>query len=101
MTRSKAILAVLGLAVLLPAPVGAQVTLDVSKITCDQFTGFKVTSPRNIALWLSGYYNGKKDNTILDPQKLSENSTKLTQYCLANPNIMVMKAVEKIFGAGK
>jgi hypothetical protein len=101
MPRSKAILAVLCLAVLLPASVDAQVTLDVSKITCDQFTGFKVTSPRNLALWLSGFYNGKKDNTVIEPQKLAANSTKLTQYCLANPNVMLMQAVEKIIGGTK
>ena len=46
----------------------AQVTLDVAKITCDQFTGNKITNPDNIAMWLSGYYNGKRGNTILDTQ---------------------------------
>jgi hypothetical protein len=28
----------------------AQVTIDVSKITCDQFNGYKVTNPKNIAM---------------------------------------------------
>ena len=30
--------------------VRAQVTVDVSKITCDQFNGYKVTNPKNIAI---------------------------------------------------
>jgi hypothetical protein len=38
---------------------GAQVTIDVAKITCDQFTLYKVTDPQNIAMWLSGYYHGR------------------------------------------
>src|SRR5262245_63026093 len=37
----------------------AQVTIDVSKITCDQWIGYKLTRPENIAMWLSGYYHGK------------------------------------------
>jgi hypothetical protein len=34
----------------------AQVTIDVSKITCEQYLGFKVADPRDIGIWLSGYY---------------------------------------------
>ena len=45
------------------APAHAQVMLDLSKVTCDQWAGYKITNPQNIALWLSGYYNGKRGNT--------------------------------------
>jgi acid stress chaperone HdeB len=78
-----------------------QVTLDVSKITCDQFTGYKITSPNNIALWLHGYFNGAKGNAIIDPQKLKSDSNTLLHYCLVNPKIPVMQAVTNVFGAGK
>jgi acid stress chaperone HdeB len=80
--------------------VGAQapVTVDVSKITCDQFTGYKITSPRNIALWLNGYYNGRRGNTILDTQKLAENADKLENYCFIHSKALVMQAVEELFG---
>jgi acid stress chaperone HdeB len=40
----------------------AQVTIDVAKITCDQFTAYRITDPHNIAIWLSGYYNGKRQH---------------------------------------
>ena len=42
----------------------AQVTVDVSKITCEQFRGYAITDPNNIALWLSGYYNGQRYNWL-------------------------------------
>jgi len=32
----------------------AQVTLDVSKVTCDQWAGYKITNPQNIALIREG-----------------------------------------------
>ena len=52
----------------------AQVMLDVSKVTCDQFVGYKITDPQNIAIWLSGYYNGMRGNTVVDTQGLDANT---------------------------
>src|SRR5262245_38927945 len=74
----------------------AQVNLDVSKISCDQFVGYKVTNPRNIALWLSGYYNGQRSNTVIDTQTLTKNARKLQDYCIRNPQVLVMQAVERL-----
>src|SRR5688572_29643355 len=42
----------------------AQTMVDVSKITCEQFLLYKITNPNNIAIWISGYYNGKRNNTV-------------------------------------
>ena len=44
----------------------AQVTVDVTKINCDQFVHHKISEPRLIAAWLSGYYNAKRNNRVLD-----------------------------------
>ncbi len=79
----------------------AQVTVDVAKITCDQFTGYKITNPDNIAMWLSGYYNGKRGNTILDTQGLAASTKKVRDYCIQNPQVPVMRAVETLLGADK
>jgi len=96
-------LAGLGLAVIFGAmpSAQAQVTLDVSKVTCEQFSGYKITNPDNIALWLSGFYSGKRNNTIVDMQGLVENSKKILTYCIRNPQTPVMQAVETVLGAGK
>jgi hypothetical protein len=51
----------------------AQVTLDVSKITCKQFALHEVAKPRSLAIWLSGYYAGKRDVTTIDMQALEKN----------------------------
>jgi acid stress chaperone HdeB len=79
----------------------AQVMLDVAKITCDQFAAYKITNPQNIAMWLSGYYNGKRGNTVLDTQAMAANATKLRDYCIVNPNMLVMQAVETLFNASR
>jgi acid stress chaperone HdeB len=74
----------------------AQVTIDASKITCDQYIGYKVTNPQNIAIWLSGYYHGKRGETTVDTQQLAEYTKKVRDYCLRNPKTLVMQAVETL-----
>lgn len=75
----------------------AQVTLDLSKVTCDQYVGYKITDPQNIAIWLSGYYNGKRGNTIIDTQAFNAHTKKLRDFCLRNPAMPVMQATETLF----
>jgi len=81
----------------------AQVTIDASKITCDQFVHSKVSSPRLIAAWLSGYYSGKRDNRVIDLQTLEANLSKLENFCYQEKNfkLPVMQAVEQLLGGDK
>ena len=75
---------------------GAQVTIDVAKITCDQFTLYKVTDPQNIAMWLSGYYHGQRNDMTVDTQELATYERKVKDYCNLNPQVTVMQAVERM-----
>ena len=90
---------ILALAMLPPAR--AQVTWDIAKITCEQYTGYKITNPQNIAIWLSGYYHGKRGDTALDPQGLLTQAKKVRDFCFRNPQTLVMDAVEKLFGTSR
>jgi len=80
----------------------AQVTIDASKITCDQYVHSKISIPNYIAAWLSGYYHAKHNNQLIDVQKLQENVNKLERFCNDEKNFKmpVMKAVEQLFGVG-
>ena len=82
------------------APAHAQVTLDVAKITCDQFTGYKITNPQNIAIWLSGYHAGRRSDSMIDTEALKARAQRLRDYCLLHPDVMVMRAVDLLM-AGK
>jgi hypothetical protein len=101
MNRPRLMVAALLLAALGGSYARAQVTVDVAKITCDQLTLYKITDPQNIALWLSGYYNAKRNNTVVDTQQLAANTQKIKQYCMLKPDSTVMQAVESVFGAQK
>ena len=80
----------------------AQTTIDVAKITCDQFVAATVASPDNIAIWLSGYYHGKRGSTIIDVQKLKEQPQKMMSYCLyTDKGATVMEVTEKLLSRGE
>ena len=74
----------------------AQVTIDVAKITCDQFTLYKVEDPQNIAIWLSGYYHGQRNDTTVDTQELATYLQRVKEYCNLNPHVRVMQAVQSM-----
>jgi hypothetical protein len=78
----------------------AQVTIDVTKVNCDQFVHHKISQPRLIAAWLSGYYNAKRNNRVIDLQTFEENLSKVTNFCSDEKNykVPVMKAVEQVLG---
>jgi acid stress chaperone HdeB len=99
MKRAVPIAFVLLMSAALAPSAGAQVTLDVTKITCEQFVLYKLTNPQFIAMWLSGYYNAKRNNTLLDPQTLERNADKVRDYCRRNMAMPVMQATETALGA--
>src|SRR5215207_8233431 len=93
----------LAIAVLLSAgtPVYAQVTVDVSKITCEQFWFRKIPNPEKVAVWLSGFYNGKIGNTVLDTPKLDATIRDVTEHCRMHFNQTLMQAAEAVMAASK
>jgi hypothetical protein len=99
----------------------AQVSIDLSKITCDEyvhdqipttdFISFSAVGPLPlearsmlsrwlIANWLSGYYHAKRNNSIIDLESFENNVNKLNNYCYDEQNfkVPIMEAVERVLG---
>jgi len=97
----------------------AQVSIDVSKITCDQYVHNKIPTPdfasfsavgsleaRStlsrwlIAAWLSGYSHAKSTNLTIDLESFEENVHKLTTYCYDEKNfkVPIMEAIVRVLG---
>ena len=81
---------------LMVASVAQAEKADMSKITCDQLTHAYVDDLVVIGAWMSGYYNAKRNNTVVDEKELSANAHKVQDYSTANPTVTVMKAIEQI-----
>jgi acid stress chaperone HdeB len=100
MTSAKYLAPALLLALLSIPPAHAQVTIDVSKISCEQFVLYQVVNSDYVAVWLDGYYSSKRNNTLVDPQALKDNINKVRDYCRTNLKTTIMQAVENL-SAGK
>ena len=85
----------------IPAP-QAQETVDVAKITCEQVILEQLAPPtHDVVMWLNGYYNGKRNNTIIDPDAIKKNEEKVNQYCHGHRDTTVMDAVKIVLGFDK
>ena len=92
------------LSVLLAASeVRAQMTVDVAKITCRQHLFDRTFSPRApmIANWLSGYFNGLKNNTVVDLGAMAKNKDKVEDYCRMNQDVTLVEAAKTALGLPK
>jgi acid stress chaperone HdeB len=88
------------LTLLLPSTASAQVTIDVAKITCEQFVLVKVADPNVLAAWFNGYYSAKRGTTTVDAEKLKENSQTLLKYCYSHLKSTLFEAIEDVFKTG-
>jgi acid stress chaperone HdeB len=80
----------------IPAP-QAQVTVDVVKITCEQLEMQALPfSSRDIVLWLSGYYHGKHDSTVIEPGAIKRDANNLNTYCFEHGETTVMDALKNM-----
>jgi hypothetical protein len=80
----------------------AQVTVDVSKVTCNQaLLGHIGMSIKSVPYWLSGYYNGKRDNTVIEVAAMRKNVRTLADYCRKHRDMPVMEAAKAALGLDK
>jgi acid stress chaperone HdeB len=63
----KRLLIFVTLLVIASVPLRAQVIVDVAKIDCHQFATYKIAHPDRIAIWLDGYFHGKRGDPDCGP----------------------------------
>ena len=72
----------------------AQDTIDVGKITCEQFITSQIIDSRTLSVWLSGYYNGTQKNTVIHPSAVRKSEFTMVNYCVSHPDMILMDAVK-------
>jgi hypothetical protein len=77
----------------------AQVTIDITKITCGQFVAGQLTDANTLSKWLSGYVNGERHQTLVNP--LSLRASDLMTYCITHTDMPVLDAARNVIGADK
>jgi hypothetical protein len=71
-------------------------TVDMAKLTCAEMTKSYVDEIIVTGAWLSGYFNAKNSNTVVDLKQLTLNSRNVITFCGSNPTVTVMDAVQKV-----
>jgi acid stress chaperone HdeB len=90
--------ALIAAAVAVAPSVSAQV-IDVSTITCKDFTAHKKDEMLAIMMWLSGYYTKDDDPTVVDFAKVKAKADKVADYCAKNPAVGLVPAAEPILAS--
>ena len=63
-------------AVALAAPASAQVTIDMSEVTCKQYSEFDADTKAFVGNWLRGYLSATKNLSTVDSRYVARNTSK-------------------------
>jgi acid stress chaperone HdeB len=77
------------------APAWAQVTIEMSEITCKQFTDYDSETKDFIANWMRGYFSAKKNLSVIESRYVKRNTEKVLRYCKKMPKSSLVTAIEK------
>jgi hypothetical protein len=86
-----------------PTRTQAQISVDLAKVTCKQYLFDNLISANApmVAVWLSGYFNGKRNNTVIDIGTFKKNKDVVEDYCRMNQDVTLIDAATKALGLDK
>jgi hypothetical protein len=64
--------------------------LDVSDLTCAQFTAYNDDNKALVMMWFEGYYTEEDEDAVIDFGKMAGHLAKLLIACQADPNQKVL-----------
>jgi acid stress chaperone HdeB len=82
---------------LVPGQAGAEV-IDLSSMTCKQFSDSGREQMAIIVAWLDAFYKDEDDPPLIDTEKFERNARRLGTYCAANPSAVLITATDELFG---
>jgi acid stress chaperone HdeB len=78
------------------APASAQVVIDMSLITCEDYASRPPEIKALIASWMSGYYSASKNLNMLQFDYLKRNKQKIGAYCKRHKDDTLLSVVQKV-----
>jgi hypothetical protein len=75
--------------------------IDVAKISCKQYLAGNIVRQDYLTLWLSGYSNGTRKDTVIETGTVQNIANKVGTYCRSNLDAGLMDAVQKALGVEK
>jgi hypothetical protein len=76
-------------------PVFADDAIDVSKLTCKQFTGYNDDNRGLIMMWFEGYYTEEDEPPTINFAKMAGHLAHMLVDCQSNPDKSVLDAADE------
>ena len=81
-----------------PAVAAEESKVDMSKLTCKQFTAYNDDNRGLMMMWFEGYYTEDDDPAVVDFQKMAGDLAQVLIYCGNNPDADMVTATDGIMG---
>ena len=78
-----------------PVLAAEEAAIDLTKLTCKQFTDYNDDNRGLIMMWFEGYYTEEDEPATIDFAKMAAHLTKMLIDCEANPDKNVLEAAEE------
>jgi acid stress chaperone HdeB len=76
-------------------PARAQVILDMSLITCEQYLGYDPARQEMVSAWMSGYFNASINQPVVSVERFEYNKRVVTDYCREHRRETLMSAIRQ------
>lgn len=82
-------------AALLPSVSHAQVTVDMSRVTCAEYLAMPPGQAATFSAWMSGWFNQKNGYVFVDINAYERNVANVKSWCALNPAATVMAGLQR------
>ena len=95
LTRGSTVAAMGLLALSAIYPARAQVILDMSLISCEQYLEYSPSRQEMVAAWMSGYFNASINQPVVSVERFEYNKRVVTDYCREHRRESFMSAMQQ------
>ena len=79
----------------------AQVTYDVTKVTCEDYLAMPPDVSHGFSAWMSGWFNQKGKNTVVNFDGFEQNVESVKKWCGTNPKASVFDGLTRAAASAK
>lgn len=88
-------IAALGIVVVSAAPANAQIVLDMSLVTCEQFLKSPLERQVMLTSWMSGYFSASQNRPQVDLRYLKRNGDVVAKTCRSASKETLMSVIKR------
>ena len=78
-----------------PAVAHAQVSIDMSRVTCAEYLAMPPGQAATFSAWMSGWFNQKNGYVFFDINAYERNVANVKSWCALNPADTVMAGLQR------